>query len=135
MVNSKNKNLLGAIVVIALIVAVIVLTTIASASAKTYAEVETADYYKVKIGDTVWATVESEEDAQKIIEVVKNYYVDHNFALKSIKMDKEIEIEKCTYEVGTDAAPEFDTDMVEIGKTIAMGKVTKETYTVKAGDT
>ena len=66
MVNSKNKNLLGAIVVIALIVAVIVLTTIASASAKTYAEVETADYYKVKIGDTVWATVESEEDAQKI---------------------------------------------------------------------
>lgn len=111
----KNKALAG----VAIAVAVAILAVIIGFIVK---EVSTEEYYDLKIGEETVAVFATEEEAQKVIDTVQNYYVKEGAEVKSIDVTPIMTAVMTTYKVKD--APKLTTDTKELVEYIVTG--TKE---------
>lgn len=115
--------------------AAIVMVVVLSASAGrvstpevTYAE--TQDYFNVKVGDKLFASVSTLEDAEQIINGVKSYYTRFDSEVVSVTLDPAITVERVTYNVDTDRAPIITDDVEAVIDEIVAGEEAAETITI-----
>lgn len=122
----KNKALAG----VAIAVAVAILAVIIGFIVK---EVSTEEYYDLKIGEETVAVFATEEEAQKVIDTVQNYYVKEGAEVKSIDVTPIMTAVMTTYKVKD--APKLTTDTKELVEYIVTGTKERLSYKVKDGDT
>lgn len=120
---------------ILLLVVVLVLSTTVVSSAMT-ANNTTVDYWNVKMGDQVLATVKTENDAKDFVNRVEDYYKSGSQNIKEVSLDPALEIEKITLK-----AKDVQEDQIltkNLGDVVAKLMAPTETesvYVTQAGDT
>ncbi|MGI6177516.1 MAG: G5 domain-containing protein [Eubacterium sp.] len=129
----KSKKLhtgyfLMSLAVIAMVFVLSASATHASKPEVTYAETE--DYFNVKIGDKVFASVSSLEDAEQIINGVKSYYTTFGNEVVSITLDPAITVERVSYNSETDRAPILTDDVEAVVDEIVAGETATETVVI-----
>ena len=121
-----------AIIVLASLIIGVISTTLGAATVTAYAA--TTDYYAVKIGDETVAVTGTQEEANAIIDGVKNHYVTEGAEVLSIKCDPAITTEILSVK-RSDETPEVVTDLQEVTEYILTGTEEETVYTVETGDT
>ena len=127
----KSKK--ATVAVLAVLISSVLAITLISSTVTAYAA--NVDCYDLKVGDKTLAVVDSREDAEKIVEGVKNYYVAEGAEVLSVSCDPAIEIVEHKYNKTNDKLPKLAKDNQSVIDHIIAGEVTSATYTVKEGDT
>lgn len=122
----EKKN---AIIVLAIIISMILTTVLVSSTVTAHAA--TSKYYDVKLGGKVVAVVKTQEDGNRIVNGVKNYYVKKGAEVKSVKVDPAIRVEEHSY----DKAPKVAKDLNAVVDKLIKGDAAETDYTVKENDT
>lgn len=120
----KNKYAVASGVVLA----VIALVALMLYGSRAYA---TEDYWDIKVKDKVIATVNSQSDANKVIDGVKNHYAAKGAKVESVKIDPEITLKQRN--VREKDAPKT-AEVKDVVNLILTGNVETRTYTVEEGD-
>lgn len=128
--NLKNMNKKKVFIAVAIAAAVAIL---AVAGWMIYKEISTEDYYDLKLGEETIAVFATEEEAQKAIEAVENYYVIKGAEVKSIDVTPAMTTVMTTYKVKE--APKLTTDTKELVEYLVTGTKERLSYKVKDGDT
>ncbi len=121
--NSKYALVGGLAVVVMTLMLVMTLTS------KTYA---TSDYWQLKAGDKVLATVVAESQADEIIKEVESKYAFKAGKTESVKLDPQIEKVRLSVKEGEKVAT---TDVQTAVNHILAGEKSAVTYVAKEGDT
>ncbi len=127
-VKSKKKSVL----IVALLIALVLTTVYISSAATAYAA--TVDYWQVKLGDEVIATVTTEADAKGLIETVNNYYIEEGSNAKLVSVEPGMTAEKLTVKM-MEKQPEVTVDPKAVVLNLLKGESDQTVYTVKDGDT
>lgn len=125
------KSHKSSVMILGLIIVMVLTTTLISSAVTVYGL--TTDYYRVKMGDKVIATLESEADAKDMIETVKNYYVQDGDVVTSVTIDPALTVEKFTVK-GTEQ-PKLTADPQAVIHQLIVGDSKDTVYTVADGDT
>lgn len=128
--NFKEMNKKKVLVGVAIAVAVAILAIVISIVVK---NMTTEDYYNLNIGDETLAVFETEEEANKVIDEVKHYYVVKGAEVKSIDVKPAMSVVETTYKVKE--APELNKEPEDLVDYIVYGTKERTTYKVKDGDT
>ena len=128
---AELKEKKSAIVVVMTVISLVVSTTVVSATMT--ASAATADYWDVKVGNKVMAVVKTAEEANNIVNGVKNYYVSEGAEVIAVKVTPTLMATPHAYKK-SEKQPKLSNVQEAIDKIIA-GKVVKEKYTVQDGDT
>lgn len=126
----KSKK--NAIIVVAILISTILTTTLGAATVTAYAA--TTDYYRVNVGEETVAVVTTPEEANAIIDGVKNHYVTDGAEVLSIKIDPAITTEIISLKK-SEEPPQVTTDLNAVIEYIVTGNEEEVNYTIKAGDT
>ena len=126
----KSKK--NAIIVLAIIISMVLTTTIVSATVT--AAAASADCWDVKLGNKVVAVVKSQEEANSIINGVKNYYVSKGAKDVTTKVTPALTASAHSY-ADSDKKPKITTDVKSVVEHLIAGDVKEKTYTVQDGDT
>lgn len=118
------------VIACAIVLAIMILAVTAVVLSKVYA---TEEYWNLKVGEDIVAVYNSEDDAKQVMKSIKNYYVEKDATVKSIKCDPEISVEMMEYRVKE--PPEVMTDSKELIEYLVTGTKERVTYKVKEGDT
>ena len=121
-----------AVIVLAVLIIGVITTTLGAATVTAYAA--TTDYYAVKIGDETVAVTGTQEEANAIIDGVKNHYVTEGAEVLSIKCDPVMTTEVMSVKK-SDEAPTLTINLVGAIDSIITGNEETVTYTVESGDT
>lgn len=125
---SKKKSVL----IVALLIALVLTTVYISSTATAYAA--TVDYWQVKLGDEVIATVTTEADAKGLIDTVNNYYIEEGSNAKLVSVEPGMTAEKLTVKM-MDEQPEITVDPKSVVLNLLKGESDQTIYTVQEGDT
>lgn len=120
-----------AIIVLASLIIGVISTTLGAATVTAYAA--TTDYYAVKIGDETVAVTGTQEEANAIIDGVKNHYVTEGAEVLSIKCDPAITTEIMSVKK-SDEAPKVTTDLKSVIDYVLTGTEEEVIYTIEDGD-
>lgn len=122
------------IIVLAIIISLVMMTTLVAATASVSAA--TAQYYEVKLGQDTIAYVSSQEEAQALIDGIKNYYVAAGAEVLAVSCEPALTTIPHTYKVNEPGeVPEMTQDVQPIIDHIIAGETVTKTYTVQDGDT
>ena len=121
-----------AVIVLAVLIIGVITTTLGAATVTAYAA--TTDYYAVKVGDETVAVTGTQEEANAIIDGVKNHYVTEGAEVLSIKCDPVMTTEVMSVKK-SDEAPTLTINLVGAIDSIITGNEETVTYTVEPGDT
>lgn len=127
-VKSKKES----IIILGVIIAMVLTTTLIGATIS--ADAATTEGFDVKVGNKVVATVANKEDADKIVNGVKNYYVSKGAKVDSIKLDPAMTVTPHVVNSGQDK-PKFDKNTDSVVNKIMTGNVKEQVFTLKEGDT
>ena len=117
-----------AIIVLASLIIGVISTTLGAATVTAYAA--TTDYYAVKIGDETVAVTGTQEEANAIIDGVKNHYVTEGAEVLSIKCDPAITTEILSVKK-SDEAPQVTTDLKSAIEHVLTGTEAERIYTIE----
>ena len=92
------------------------------------------EYYKLKAGDKDVAFFKTQEEAEEVIDLVKNKYVDAEAKNPIVTISPELTVEKITVPKNGDQ-PDVNSNPSKVLEDITAGDAVITTYTVKAGDT
>lgn len=127
-IKSRRKSLL----ILVLIIALVLTATFAASAVTAYGL--TVNYWQVKLGDKVVATVATEAEAESLIQSVKDYYVDEGDMVTAVTVDPEMKAEMITVKAISDTT-ELTENPQKIVDELVAGNSTECIYTVRDGDT
>ncbi len=125
---SKKKPAL----ILALIIALMLTTVYVSSTLTAYGA--TIDYWQVKLGDETLALVETEQEAQDLIGLVENYYMDGNEGAVLVSVEPAMSVEKVTVKM-VEEQPELTQNPEVLLLELLEGESDQWTYVVEEGDT
>ena len=127
-IKAKKATIAVLAVILAALLATIIISSVISANN------ETVDYYEVKVGNSTFATVATEEEAAAIIDGVREYYLKGMADAKNVDMEPVMTIKPRTYKIKTDTLPELATDTDEVIEDLVAGRTLLSEYTIQSGD-
>lgn len=133
MTPTKNlKTIIGAAIVITLILAIVVATTVISSTATAYAV--TIDYYELRLGDKSLGYFEEKADAEAVVDAVSNHYITEDGLLPKVSVEPGFTIDAVTFKQ-KEVQPDTVTDSEALITYLLGGEDEEQVYTVKEGDT
>ena len=126
------KSRKDSVLILALIVALVLSTTIIS-SAMT-ASSSTVDYWQLKLGKKTVAVFDNESDAKNVIEQVKSKYVSKGANVEAVEIDPALTVDQITVKA-SDEQPKVEKDTKKLVDKLLGDEKASKTYTVQDGDT
>jgi hypothetical protein len=126
------KSRKDSVLILALIVALVLSTTIIS-SAMT-ASSSTVDYWQLKLGKKTVAVFDNESDAKNVIEQVKAKYVAKGANVEAVEIDPALTVDQITVKA-SDEQPKVEKDTKKLVDKLLGDEKASKTYTVQDGDT
>lgn len=128
-VKSKKSSIL----VLALIIAVVLVTTTLGATMATYGATE--QYYEVRLGEETLCYVKTAEEANAIIDGVNNYYATDGSEVVSVTCEPRLTTVSRSIKVEEEELPEMTQDTGAVVDQLMTGGVEEEIYVIQPGDT
>ena len=126
------KSRKDSVLILALIVALVLSTTIIS-SAMT-ASSSTVDYWQLKLGKKTVAVFDNESDAKNVIEQGKAKYVAKGANVEAVEIDPALTVDQITVKA-SDEQPKVEKDTKKLVDKLLGDEKASKTYTVQDGDT
>lgn len=128
----QSKSRKNAIIVIAIMITMVLSSTILAAAVSV--DASTDSYWDIKLGNKVIATASNKSDAEQVVKDVKTYYLSEGATLLAAKCDPALTIEANDYKKAT-KQPKIMKDPKKVVEMLVKGKDAQKTYTIKDGDT
>ena len=129
---SHKKQSRLSVLVLLLILAVVMTTTAISSAVTAYGMTE--DYWQVKLGEDTIALVKTEDEANAMIQMVKDHYTNDGMDLRSVSIEPAMTVEVMSVPA-REEQPELTADTRAVVNELLEGEGVDTTYVVQDGDT
>lgn len=126
------KSRKDSVLILALIVTLVLSTTIISSAMTTSSS--TVDYWQLKLGKKTVAVFDNESDAKNVIEQVKAKYVAKGANVEAVEIDPALTVDQITVKA-SDEQPKVEKDTKKLVDKLLGDEKASKTYTVQDGDT